>query len=82
MTKKVCTILVSIVTHADTFSCWSYTVLFNWVNVMSTKFAIKLQHYSSFTNAVVGIEKFVDCQPLTLQLQTQVRIYHINNYFT
>lgn len=51
-------------------------VSFNWINLTDTDYGIKLENNSYTTGAVVGIEKFVNDTPLTLQVSS---IHHMND---
>ena len=53
---------------------------FTWKNEQGADFTISLHNDSIIKDAVVGIEKFSDGQPLTLQ--NQVRIHHMNHTIT
>ena len=51
---------------------------FTWKNEPSGDFAITLHNDSVFYDAVVGIERFSEGQPLTLQNINKVRIWYMN----
>ena len=48
-----------------------FLALFNWINLKSIQdgFAFILQNYSMWGHQVVGVKRFTDGEPLTLQLQ-------------
>ena len=74
MTKMVCYLYLD--SHANAYFS---LVLFIWKNLKNTDFGLILQNDSLYEGRVIGIENFVNNEPLTLQLQVSLLTHHITD---